>query len=146
MKKFFKVVLILLLVVVVFVVAVGAWAIYTFYSQSTNEEVKFGDDVIPTLYSVVGERKIITAGVGDENGVKYTKYTYDTNVVSTDDIKEYVLKLQGGGFVVTKDEDGMVEIATESKDIGDVVFVQIDYSSPNVIIMYVKTEGTLTRY
>lgn len=146
MKTFLKVILILFLAVVVFIVGVFAIALFTVSSQTTNAEVEFGDDIIPTLYSVVGERKVVSSGIGNENGIRYTEYTYDTNVVSIDDIRDYVLKLQEEGFVVTKSEDGMVEIAIESKDAGDLLFVQIDYSTPNVNIMYQKTKGTLTRY
>lgn len=142
MKKFLKVVLILVVIVAILLGVI----LLTLSGQTKNKEIKFGDDLIPTLYSVVGERKIVGTSVGTEGNTQYKEYTYEEDVVSINDIEEYVKELQEEDFVVIEASSDVISIAIESKDDGKIVIATIDYSDSSVVVKYQKTVGTLTRF
>lgn len=118
----------------------------------TDPVIKVGNDEIPTLYSVVGERKVTGVSKGIENGVHYAEKTYPSSEVSIDDIEAYVNALQDEyHFVITMMEDSGTsvhsQLGNESVDEGKIIIIDINYdSSDDTTIQYQVMVGTLTRY
>ena len=147
MKTFLKVVLGIFAVLLVLFVAIVGIAIVAVNSQTTKTEVTLGDDSIPTLYTVVGERKVIKTGAGISNGVSYEQLIYDDDVVSNDDISKYISSLkEDEGFLVTENKSTLLQLAKESVDDGKLVLVNIITDGSKVTLEYRKGTGELTIY
>ena len=147
MKTFFKILLVIGIVIAVLIGLVIGIAFFAVNSQTTNEEITFGDDVIPTIYAVLGERKVVSVSSGFKNDVSYKTMTYDENVISNDDINDYGLHLkEEEDFIVTENNSDLIQLAKESVDEGELILVNIMKEGNSVVIEYRKGEGTLTIY
>ena len=147
MKKVLKVLLgIIIGIVVIGAILLGV-AFFAVNGQTTKKEITFGDEDIPTIYAVVGERKVISVGSGITDKFSYTKVTYDEDVISNDDVAEYVSHLKDEeDFVVTENESNLLQLAKESEEEGELLLVNIMKENDSTVIEYRKGEGTLTIY
>lgn len=120
--------------------------------SATAGTVKVGNDVVPTLYSVVGKREIsgTQSGVSEEG--KYRILTYGTGDVTEEDVWAYIEALQAQGYLATIDTQrsgGTLyqQMGAESEDEGQIVLVEITYDPlTETVIRYLAAPGTLTRY
>lgn len=121
-------------------------------TSSKSETVKVSNDTIPTLYSVVGERKINGTEVGIQNGVSYTSLTYTSGDVTTDDIENYVEALRETGYLVLEDVDistvpFTIHMGKESSEGGKIILVDITASLGNhAEINYQVGKGEISKY
>ncbi|MDL2237073.1 hypothetical protein LJC56_04485 [Christensenellaceae bacterium OttesenSCG-928-K19] len=119
--------------------------------SSTADVIKVGEDEIPSLYSAVGEKKIVGTKAGTENGTKYAVVTYESGAVSQEEMQQYISALEARGYAQISDiiADGTVQtlqMATESVQDGKVVVVEILFDSAgNTELMYAIAAGTLDR-
>lgn len=115
--------------------------------QTKLKYIEWGEDMIPTLYQVVGEREI--ESFEDEISTLFRKkqISYKTGSVSSDDIAIYAYNLYEQGYVFMKffDEEG-AQLGIESKDEDMIIVVDVLYPSNQVTITYTKFKGTLERY
>ena len=151
-SKSFKIILgvvgIIIVAYVIFSVMVGM--------NMNAKEVKLGNDIIPTMHSVVGKRNItgVTTDIKDLVTIKTISYKEDANkedTLSTADVTAYIEKLQNNGYFVTKNfgiTNPTAELGIESKDSGRIIRVNIKYDTDKgtATITYTKAKGTLTRY
>lgn len=119
----------------------------------TDPVIKVGNDEVPSLYSVVGERKITGTSSNVENGVRNAQKTYQSGAVTREDIESYFTALrETHGYIVTMDteENGTAiraQLAKESVDAGKIVVVDIDFDSAgSTVLSYTVGEGTLNVY
>lgn len=115
--------------------------------------IKVGNDQIPSLYSVVGERRMSGSAAGFDDSVRYVTKTYAPGEVSLTDIEGYWTALRDQEhFIVTMDTEQLnghvkLQLGKESVDNGAIVLIDIDFDElGNTEIQYRVGEGTLTRY
>lgn len=119
-------------------------------TSSKSASVTVGRDEIPTLYSVVGERKITGTEAGFKNDVHYKILTYKSGAVSDNDLQSYIDSLQReDDFICTQSssvEDNVLtlQLGKESMDNGKIVLVDVQYSKTDgVVIRYSTEKGTI---
>lgn len=106
-------------------------------------------DSIPSVNSVVGDRKVEGVSAGTSNGVAKQEYKYASDSVTQDLIAYIQELLNNQGFLGISDFDvsvipGSGQIAKASKDSGKIIIMQLDYTSTGYTITISKGEGTLT--
>lgn len=123
-------------------------------ASKTAETIDINDDKVPSVYAIIGEKKITGTNSKIENGVRTTILTYGKNDLSYDEVVKYTETLiDDHNYILTQQvedqADGSKEwvIANDSVTEGHIVLVAFHYSEEGeTIIDYVSGEGTLTRY
>ncbi|MDR3084678.1 MAG: hypothetical protein LBU47_00010 [Christensenellaceae bacterium] len=110
----------------------------------------FGEDIVPSVNSVVGERKVTGVSTGTSNGGQYKEYQYESATVSEDLIAYVIQGLIPGGWIATVDFNlnvvpGSGQIAIESEDEGKILLMDLSYENGGYTIRVTKIVGTLTR-
>lgn len=140
------------LIIIVFVIA----GIVT-NKQMNAKEIKFDNDVIPTVNALIGKRNV--SGVSSEingSGAKIKTITYnkiddeDDKFLKTSEIIDYIDKLEDEGWLITKlfsITSPTAQLGIESKDDGDIIRIDIsfDRNTNEATFIYTKGKGTLTR-
>jgi len=129
------------------IIALVTWGIISFRDMQTNETINLGNDSIPTIYAIVGERSIIGISREWSNDERVVTITYASGAVSAEDIETYVEALLSRYHFVTLENlgFGIVTLGTRSVNQNRILLVDIRFSSHGeTIIMYTKTEGDLT--
>lgn len=111
------------------------------------EQYEMGDDAIPSVTSVVGERSVSSVKSSINNGVTTKEYTYSSDSVY-DDLLAYIVKLMDEGWLVTKDIDLNVvpssgELGRESVEEGQIVLLTFTYDDDGYVITVTKGIGTI---
>ena len=114
------------------------------------QEYDFDSDKVPTVNSVVGERKVTNVETSISNGVQEKRYTYQSDSV-TDDLAQYTQSLRNNGWVVTQSYDlsstpGTAELGKLSADSDKILLLSISYTGSDYTIKITKGEGTLNLY
>jgi len=110
-------------------------------------EYEAGDDRIPSITSVVGEREVTGVESSVKNGIVSKQYTYVSNSVY-DDLLAYVSALMEDGWLVTKDIDlkvvpGSGELGKKSSEEGQIVLLSFAYEDSKYTINITKGKGTI---
>lgn len=110
-------------------------------------EYDLGDDVIPSITSVVGEREVTGMESSTNNGVASKQYTYVSDTVY-DDLWTYVQKLMDDGWLVTKDIDlnvipGSGQLGRNASEEGRILLLSFAYEDGKYAIKITKAEGTI---
>lgn len=111
----------------------------------TNYELR--DDLIPSITSVVGERKVTGVESSIDNGAVTKQYTYSSASVY-DDLWAYVQKLMDDGWLVTQDIDlnvipGSGQLGKVSNEEGQILLVSFTYDDSGYIIKLIRGNGTI---
>ncbi|MGI6152590.1 MAG: hypothetical protein ACOYJB_01980 [Christensenellaceae bacterium] len=129
-------------------------ALSVLVSCGTKDDIiKVGNDEIPSLYSVVGERSANGVSAGIEDGVAYHEKRYAFGEVSLEDAEAYIrVLLEDEGFariMDTQENSTLVinKFARKSVDEGKIVVIdfQLDTAGQS-ILRYSVGEGTLELY
>lgn len=123
-------------------------------ASSTAEEIEVNDDKIPSIYKVIGEKKITGTNSSVKNSVRTTELTYEKGSISEEELVEYMTYLiDEEGFIPTLDtqeEDGKLtnQLGVESVTEDHIVLVDVtastDFEGPTVIT-YRSGPGEITR-
>lgn len=110
-----------------------------------NYEVE--ENLIPSITSVVGERKVVRVKTGTENGIRSKEYEYVSDDVF-DDLFDYVLHLMNDGWTVTKDIDlnkipGSGQFAKHAKEEGKIIMLDFDYDLSGYTVIITHGKGTI---
>ncbi len=110
-------------------------------------EYEAGDDRIPSITSVVGEREVTDVEISTKNGVVTKQYTYISTSVY-DDLLAYVNRLMQDDWLVTRDIDlnvvpGSGELGKNSVDEGQIVLLSFSYEEGGYTVQIVKGKGTI---
>ena len=138
------------------IVKVILWAGLVFLlvgcASNTAENIEVNDDKVPSVYSVIGEKKIVGTNSEVKNKVRMTTLTYKAGSISEKDLQKYIEYLrEKEGYVYTLDskqtEEGtLIQLGKESKTKGNIVLVDFLYpamDSESVKIMYRSGSGSL---
>ncbi|WP_086315040.1 hypothetical protein A5821_002559 [Enterococcus sp. 7F3_DIV0205] len=121
-------------------------------ASSTAEEIEINEDKVPSIYSVVGEKKIVGTNSEIKNKVRTTTLTYKAGSISEKEMEQYIDHLrEKEEYVYTLDskessEGTMIQLGKESVSSGDIVLIDFLYpamASESVKIMYRSGPGTL---
>lgn len=113
------------------------------------EAYVFGPDSIPTVNSVVGQRKVTSVQSGTGTDGTYKTYTYESETVSEDLIAYLIDTLLENEWYALVDFNlynvpGMAQLATESEDSGQIIIMDVTYEQNAYTIKLTKGKGTLT--
>ncbi|MCL1830926.1 MAG: hypothetical protein FWG21_05805 [Oscillospiraceae bacterium] len=117
-------------------------------SAATAETYEIGDDILYSVYSIVGERKVTGVESGTSNGAPTKKYTYSSPTV-VDDLLEYFTYLMRSDWVLVQDYNlnvmpGSAQFAKNSLDTGKVLLMTISFENQKYSIHLTKIEGSIT--
>ena len=119
-------------------------------NQQTRTEITFGGDTIPTVYAIVGERKVsgYHTGTNRSGGVttRTVEISYQAGVISEEDLELYIETLiERHNFLITRAFNGnTMQIGKESVDSGKILVVEVNFSDLGTVFTYTKADGTLT--
>ena len=149
MKKSLKVILIIVLAVIILVGVALLLVNNSLNSAAKLQTYDLGTDKIPSLTSVVGERKV--TGVGSRsstNGTQQKDYTYETQS-RDNDLNSYIGALQAAGFLVLKPMDGndlkgSMQLGITSADEGKIILIDLSWDNTRISLALTKGDGTIT--
>lgn len=119
-------------------------------ASSTAKTVEINKDSLPSVYAVLGKKKITGTSKSIENGVHTLELTYAKGSISEDEIFEYTDALRDLGFLVTvgleeNPSEMRWQVGKESQVNGHVILIDFFYSeNQSVVIRYATGEGTIT--
>lgn len=113
------------------------------------EAYDMSGDSIPSINSIVGERKVEGISTGTNNGVAYKEYKYASDTVSADLVAYLNVLMDDYGYLGLIDFNvteipGTGRLAGESKDSGKIIVIELDYTNSGYTIRISKGDGTLT--
>lgn len=120
--------------------------------SNKDEIIKVGDNEVPSLYSVVGEREITGSEKNVKTELKMVELTYKSGVVSQDDLVAYTEHLIDNGWLLTKEieesQEGYIwQLGKESKKEGNIILIDVFWPElGSAKIVYREGEGTITSY
>lgn len=123
---------------------------YLLYHKITHiEEYQLGDDIIPSISTVLGEGSASSVSTEMKNGITTKTITYQSASVQ-EDLYAYVEYLEEQeGFILTQDMDlnqvpSSVQMGKPSVDPGEVIILTMEYDHFGYTITLKKGEGKLT--
>lgn len=110
-------------------------------------EYEIGDESIPSITSVVGEREVTGVESSTNDGINSKQYTY-ASVSVYDDLLAYVRKLMDDNWLVTQDIDlnvvpGKRQLGKKASEEGQILLLSIAYEDSKYAIKITKAEGTI---
>lgn len=144
---------ILLIVVICFFVIAGAivGGAFLIVNQAKDvEEYKIGENVIPAIKLIVGERKVSGVSSTIENGVSTKTYTYINIESVKEDLIKYVSELRTNqNYKVIKsfdlnDATGDLQLAKKAYESDKIIVISIEWSANTYTVSLNLLEGTLT--
>lgn len=148
MKKSSKIALIVVSCVLVLILSVGMIAYISVKNASNRKVYKIGKEEIPSITSIVGERKALSVERSTVNGVKTKKTEYASESVQND-LAQYTLYLREEcGFLVTKDYDltevpSAIYLAKKAEEEGYLIMVTIQYDLTGYTVICQEGRGEL---
>ena len=119
-------------------------------ASSTDEFFKVGEDSIPTLDTVAGDKKIVGTRTGFENGTSY-KYVQYGPGVTKQEMQQYIDALEGIGYVQIGEtevngSEQKVLMGSNSVTSGKMILVNITLDPEDVTqIDYTVEDGLVER-
>lgn len=123
-------------------------------ASSTAEEIEINDDKIPSVYKVLGEKKITGTNSSIKDDVRTTELTYKAGSISEEELVEYMTYLiEEEGFIPTidtKEEDGKLtnQLGAESVTDEHIVLIDLTCSTDfegSTVITYRSGPGQITK-
>lgn len=120
--------------------------------SNKDQIIKVGDNEVPSLYSVVGEREITGSEKNVKTELKMVELTYKSGVVSQDDLVAYTEHLIDNGWLLTKEieesQEGYIwQLGKESKKEGNIILIDVFWPElGSAKIVYREGKGNITSY
>ncbi|MBC5648698.1 hypothetical protein [Christensenella tenuis] len=117
-------------------------------ASSTAPTVEVGGEVLPSLYSVVGEKKITGTSKSISTGLAEVELTYQG--VAVDELNSYIESLVSDGYMITQEasatEDGQTyQIGKEASKEGNIILISFYFEDGgSAVINYAVGAGTIT--
>ena len=140
---------------IVFTALLAALLVFVAGCVSGNAAtIKVGDETIPSLYSVVGEKKITGtySGAKAEAGgsVTQTTVTYGNGDVTIAELNKYITKLtKDDGYMITQDaksngDSQSYQVGKNASKKGNIILISFVFSTGETKINYAVGTGTIT--
>ncbi|WP_086348603.1 hypothetical protein [Candidatus Enterococcus clewellii] len=123
-------------------------------ASSTAEEIEINDDKIPSVYKVIGEKKITGTNSSIKDDVRTTEITYKKGSISEEELVEYMTYLvEEEGFIPTLDtqeQGGKLtnQLGVDSATDEHIVLVDLTCSTDfkgETVITYRSGPGKITK-
>ena len=117
-------------------------------ASATAPVVKVGKESIPSLYSVVGEKKITGTSTGVGTGGAEVELTYQG--VSLEELNYYIEALVSDGYMVTQEAQASgtaqsYQIGKEASSDGYIILISFLFENGgSTVIHYTVAQGTIT--
>jgi len=137
-------------IAIMIAIVVGIIAIaFSFKNKyETKEYIEFGSDKIPTVYSAVGQKSLVSFNTQINDDKRTTTLAYSDDDFTEDELIQYFTVLEDADFSSVNDDTNTFVYVKESDDSGKLVFVygNKDYTNDTIVIAYVKTSGDINDY
>ncbi len=133
---------------VALIVGIIAVAFSFVNNYETKEYIEIGNDKIPTIYSAVGQKDIMSINKSLKEDNNTTTLVYYADDFTAEDLDAYSEVLLDEDFSEAKDETNIFMYVRESSDTGNLVFVyaNFDYSNDTLVFTYIKKSGDIDDY
>lgn len=117
-------------------------------ASSTAPKVEVGGEVLPSLYSVVGEKKITGTSKGISMGLAEVELTY--HGVSLEELNSYIEFLVSDGYMITQEASATgngqsYQVGKEASKEGNIILISFYFEDGGAtIINYAVGTGTIT--
>ena len=130
---------------------VGLFTFSTLGNISEANEYTMGEDIIPSMKFVVGERKINSVSSEIKNGITVKTMEFTSDSVQEDLLKYVEYLRENEQFYLTRDMDlaiipGTIQLGKASIEEKNLIIMNIEYSAFGYVIELQKGEGTLNLY
>lgn len=111
-----------------------------------------GNDKIPSIYEIVGKRKLSIYRAFSDNGIEKYKYKYVSIKNVSSDLSKFTSELKENyNFAYTSDidlskDEGTVELSKNSVDKDKIIIIEINYNKNKYEIIISKGEGKINIY
>lgn len=135
-------------VIVAIVVGIVAFAFSFKDTYETKQYIELGSDKIPTVYSAVGQKSLVSFNTQINGNGRTTTLEYYADDFTEDELLEYFASLEDDGFSLSDDTTNIFMYVKESADSGKLLFVygNKDYANNTIVFDYVKTSGNIDDY
>lgn len=137
------------IILVISVLFLLGFSFFSFWrGQQQKDYIVFGDDHIPTINFVIGDRELVGISNKTINGATGKTYEYKSEMPN-EDLEIYM------GYLMEKEDfkvlnigaaDDQMTFAKESVNDGEIIIVQPYISEDGYKIMYGKGEGKIQPY
>ncbi len=119
----------------------------TLKKAAALEQYEMGEDAVPSITSVVGEREVTGVESSTSGGTQTKKFTYLSGTVF-DDLLAYIDRLTQDGWLVTQGYDlnavpGSGELGINAAQEGKYLLVAFSYDAAGYVITITKGNGTI---
>lgn len=135
-------------VMVAIVVGIVAFAFSFKEKYETKDFIEFGSDKIPTVYSALGQKSLVSFNTQINTGSRITTLAYYASDITDEEILEYFTTLEDVDFSSVDDDAKSFTYVKESADSGKIIFVYAnkDYANDTIVFDYVKSSGNIDDY
>lgn len=133
---------------VALVVGIIAVAFSFVSNYETKEYIELGNDKIPTIYSAVGQRDIMSINKSIKEDNNTTTLVYYADDFTAEDLDAYAEVLLAEDFSEAKDDTNIFMYVKQSSNEGKLVFVyaNYDYANDTLILTFMKKSGDIDDY
>lgn len=135
-------------VMVAIIVGIIALAFSFVSKYETKEFIEFGSDKIPTVYSAIGQKSLVSFNTQINGSSRITTLAYYADDLTEEEILEYFTTLKEADFSSVDDDANSFTYVKESADSGKLIFVYAnkDYANDTIVFDYVKSSGDIDDY
>lgn len=114
----------------------------------TKEYITLGSDKIPSVYSSLGKKNIVSVNAKYNSSGQTLELSYSDSNFTDDELTTYLTSLTQDGFYLIDDSKYIFMYLKESNDSGKLIFVygSRDYNAGTITIDYVKEKGNIDDY
>lgn len=141
-----KITFIILGVCSLFVIGLIAFILIILNSFETKSYITMGKDQIPTIYGAVGKRNVTSFSAEFDSTSSFKKVTYSIDEFEEDDMDEINEFLLLEGYELVINLNSTYTYLKESNEIGKVLLITIDYTDNDIIVNYIKKDGSIYDY
>lgn len=152
-KNSFKNIIIITLFFIFFIYSINLINMYTNINDiKDNQYYIIENDKIPSIYNVVGKRKLYKFKSYKKDEIDTKIYSYKNIKNLKSDLSKYTQELRDNyNFVYTSNidftkDDGKISLSTNSVDNGEIIIMKIIYKNNKFEINISKGKGTIKVY
>lgn len=110
---------------------------------STLDYIELNGENIPSIYKIIGDKKIIKTDKGIDSKGNYIELIYKE--LTLKEVTDYLAEFKNYNYILIDSNKNSAVIANESKDNNKIITITVNYSKDETKIKYSKGNGTLTR-
>lgn len=152
-KRTIEDIVVMTLLFITLIAIISAVSMTVYIGKYKNDKYYvIGNDKIPSIYEVVGKRKLSIYRMFSDKGIEKYKYKYIKIKNVSSDLSKFTSELKENyNFVYTSDIDfskdrGTVKLSKNSVDDDKIIIIEINYSKNKYEIIISKGKGNINIY